>query len=1475
MRARFLEQQGLGLLVELRDALLKPRQSRARSGAAARYAQQIGDLRARRHRDFVEQCDPRIFGHRRRFDLTPQSGQVEQALGDDEHRRDVAHRRAFFLGEFERIEHAHAVDDAVGEFGRDNFAAQPVLVDRRAKFLAHRGRESGVEIGQQIGIEPEPGLFDRGLQRELRGRQQHRQLGPGQPTTLGGTAQQIVIARQPLDRAVERTARLEDLDQADIARHVTRAIALGDRQRQRLQPVILQHEMRDVVGHPGEEGVALVITEATLDHLAVERDLDVDLIIRAVDPGRIVDEVGIDAPAARRKGDTRGLGDAEIRAFADRGGAQILGIDAQPIIGGVADRDVVLGARLHVGADAAEPDQIDRGLEDGRDQRARLHFALFQPERGPDLLRELDDLVGAREHAAALGDERSVVIGPARPRQSKHTRTLGPAGGGVGIRIEEDMAVVERRDDLQRFAEQHAVAEHVARHVATADDADRLRLHVHAALGEVALDADPRALGGDAHRLMVIADRATAGEGVAQPEFMLERDRVGDVGEGCCALIGGNHEIGVIAVMDDHVGRMHHRTLDDIVGDRQQRADEHAVAFGALRQPRIAVGGGWQLLGVEATLGTGRHDHGVLDALRLHQAQDFGAEVVASVGPAQAAACDWPRAQVDALDSRRIDPDFAPWHGRGQAGDEMAVELERQRRLAGGGKGVGAQRGGDDAAQRTQDAVVVDRGDGVEPGIDRRVGGSDPTEALGCSVLPPAFDLSLSKGLAARRCFATLNTNGEGTRRVMRGGKAFDQRGGHLGRAAQSIDHRDQAIGQPGLTQIAEPGAEQHDRCRCHASIDDQAVERVVFGLALQHGLDRILQHTGIGGQAHACRLDQKFMDEALFVAAQRGRQFLDHAEAEILQHRHRVRQGQRAAQAIDFQPRGPVFVAIHPHRAIRRRFQSRQPHNVARRFLGGVGTAIARGETGGMFQRKPRGARRIGLLDQRRLDCGHPAAHHPRDPRVERIGIGQHPAIAQVQREANQRDRVIDFDRPIEHTGIGRLGQHLANGGAARGGQIVARQPHEREQMPPEHAAHQPQLWPGAIGQRHRGQRDILERFGCEGDDQIMRQPGQGMRQRLAGMALGIEAEFRLERGEAFAQHRHILRGRVERAAGPQPGMDGQTRDRALVAHRHHREIERDMAMHTRNQIGFQQQGRLAAFGEPFHRKRARGLGEDRHGAGVAGNTQRGFIPADPPFMPQQRELLVEQPEQQGGPFSRGQRGDVRRHRVLQRLPIPNGGTHIRQIALQRGNEIAPLARIGAFQLDIDHRFGRARIVDAHQRPVRIAAYAHYRVDDAVDRDVVAADRRGNRIDQKGHVVIDDRQPHPPTRVGAGQRLERDIGDTGRAPLGGGGDKGGGIRALGLAEPLQLARKRTLGQPDGQCIRQRFQRGFCHSRPMRRSRDDLKTCGSAQNSGRRAAAMADHTIRRIARSVSAASSPISATISNIPPSLARASSRT
>ena len=168
-------------------------------------------------------------------------------------------------------------------------------------------------------------------------------------------------------------------------------------------------------------------------------------------------------------------------------------------------------------------------------------------------------------------------------------------------------------------------------------------LDVDVHLAEVPLDALPGAARGDRHALVVVAGRAAGGEGVAEPEVVRGRDLVGDVGEGGGALVGGDHQIGIVAVVAHHVARRDHLAVLDVVGDVEQGGDEDAVGGHALLLDLLAAAGARQLLGQEAALGARRHDHRVLDELGAHEPQDLRAEVLRPVRPADAAARDRPR----------------------------------------------------------------------------------------------------------------------------------------------------------------------------------------------------------------------------------------------------------------------------------------------------------------------------------------------------------------------------------------------------------------------------------------------------------------------------------------------------------------------------------------------------------------------------------------------------------------------------------------------------------------------------------------------------------------------------------------------------------------------------------------------------------------------------------------------------------------
>ena len=241
--------------------------------------------------------------------------------------------------------------------------------------------------------------------------------------------------------------------------------------------------------------------------------------------------------------------------------------------------------------------------------------------------------------------------------------------------------MVERGDELDRALAQHAVAEHVARHVADAGHGERRLADIDVELAEMTLHRFPGAARGDAHFLVVVAGGATGGEGIAQPEIVRIGDVVGDVGERRRPFVGGDHQIRIVAVMADDVGRRHdaHRPRADIVGDVEQRRDEELVGLGSFRLNGVAGPANGQTLGDEAALGADRHDHGILHVLRLHQAEDFGAEILRPVGPADAAARHLAEAQMHGFEPRRVDEDLVERPRRRDVVELAACELDRDK----------------------------------------------------------------------------------------------------------------------------------------------------------------------------------------------------------------------------------------------------------------------------------------------------------------------------------------------------------------------------------------------------------------------------------------------------------------------------------------------------------------------------------------------------------------------------------------------------------------------------------------------------------------------------------------------------------------------------------------------------------------------------------------------------------------------------
>ncbi len=171
-----------------------------------------------------------------------------------------------------------------------------------------------------------------------------------------------------------------------------------------------------LVGHGHEQGVAVLALQLARPLRLTSEDLDVDLVVGAIDPGGVVDGVGVDTAAGAGVGDAAGLGEAEVGALADHGAAQLGGQHPHRIVGLVADVAVALAGGLHIGADAAEIEQLCRRPQHRLDQFGRRQGVVLDLQRRLDLGRERYRLGRAGKDAAALGDQPRVIVGPGRGR---------------------------------------------------------------------------------------------------------------------------------------------------------------------------------------------------------------------------------------------------------------------------------------------------------------------------------------------------------------------------------------------------------------------------------------------------------------------------------------------------------------------------------------------------------------------------------------------------------------------------------------------------------------------------------------------------------------------------------------------------------------------------------------------------------------------------------------------------------------------------------------------------------------------------------------------------------------------------------------------------------------------------------------------------------------------------------------------------
>ena len=928
----------------------------------------------------------------------------------------------------------------------------------------------------------------------------------------------------------------------------------------------------------------------------------------------------------------------------------------------------------------------------------------------------------------------------------------------------------------------------------------------------------PGAARGDAHALVVVAGRPARGEGVAEPVAIVLGDGVGDVGEGRRALVGGGDDVGVVAIEPHNPGRGGDPVAVAVVGEVEHAADQGLVAGHHLFHERLAPAAWRWALDHEAALRTHRHDERVLDRLRLHEAEHLGAEILAPVGPADAAAGHGAAAQVDGLDARRIDRDLDPGPGQGQVRDPRAVELEGEvglRRAVGPGLvEVGTQGGADEVEDAPQDAVLVEVGDAVDAFLD-----------LGRERLEARFDIGLTVGVEARL-------------------EHLDQPAHQPRMGRQGLLDIGLRMGDARLAQVADIGAQDHHLAPAEAGPYDQAVEAVILHLAVPDALEGLLEIVAnrreIDFPAIAAHEEIMDIDGLALITGPHGEGMLgNHLEAHVLEHGQDVGEGHRLATVIHLEmdhARRRIDPVIEVHGDGRAGPDVFDAADVADGRLGREGVLVAGRECLPVAVEEVVAAGLPHALDQGVLQIVRP---HPAGGDQALLDLGHLDILLADAWRANdevdaRHGRVGDIGGVVDVVALEDGPQDVLDALAQL--RIVAL-PWDVDEAGEEAritvAAHEQADALALLEMEDAlGRLDQLLRRDLE---QLVARIGlEDVEHRLGVVAAGGEAGLLQDLADLVTQERDIERVAVVRGRGEEADdapLPGDLARRAEAAHAHIVHVDGPVHRGVRVRLGDDEE--LLAAGEGGRLARQCGLvprhrflgdlaqhAETRigHDMEVVLAALRGqFVIAHA----QEREVVVPHPLEERlalGDLLLGQRRralaqvpdqlvDAPAHGlpVLDRVPdVGQHGLDIPADGVERGGGRA-LA-----DLDMEDGFG-----DAVRRPRRqhirehaalIARDADDRVDQQVDGQLLAIDRVDDRIDQERHVVVDDldhRMGREPAVFFLGRVVDPDLRRPGEALAHEAPDReGGAIEVVGRgleqeigAQIVEILAHETLGR--------------------------------------------------------------------------------
>ena len=248
-------------------------------------------------------------------DLGPDVGQVEHRGCGGVRAYRVGHRRPRLLGQPEGVGDAAGVHHLVHHHRRHDLPAQRVGGDCGREALRQRVREVVRQTpGEHVGIGQLAGQH-LVLEGQLHLCHEDRHLRRGEPLPRLGHRPEPSRGRQGLQRAVKTGQALQVRDQPRVHPHHVRTVGPADPHELVLVGVVGEHQPGHLVGHRLQQRVAVGRSERAVGDQRVEQDLDVHLVVGAVDPGRVVQGVSVDLSARAVVLDAPALGETEVAAL--------------------------------------------------------------------------------------------------------------------------------------------------------------------------------------------------------------------------------------------------------------------------------------------------------------------------------------------------------------------------------------------------------------------------------------------------------------------------------------------------------------------------------------------------------------------------------------------------------------------------------------------------------------------------------------------------------------------------------------------------------------------------------------------------------------------------------------------------------------------------------------------------------------------------------------------------------------------------------------------------------------------------------------------------------------------------------------------------------------------------------------------------------------------------------------------------------